>query len=191
MYVQAVFLDRDGTIGGGDTVIYPGEFELFPNVKESLAKLKQLGIFIFAFTNQPGISRGECTLQSFEKELLDFGFNKIYLCPHQLNQDCQCRKPSSFLLKKAAKENNLELDRCAVIGDRWTDLLAADEVGCRKILVKTGSGMETLRKYMNNEFYGRWGQVKPDFIAEDFSEAVKWLTRTSPLRKNLNKRRPI
>jgi histidinol-phosphate phosphatase family protein len=175
MNIQAVFIDRDGTIGGGDRVIYPGEFELFPNVAESVQLLKKLGILICSFTNQPGISKGDATLQCFEKELKDFGFDRIYLCPHQHNEGCQCRKPSSAMLEKAANDNKLDLKKCVVIGDRWTDLLAADEVGCKKILVKTGSGKETFYKYKNNEFYGRWGDVKPDYVAEDINEAIKWL----------------
>ncbi|MBP1947080.1 histidinol phosphatase-like enzyme [Virgibacillus litoralis] len=28
--IQAIFIDRDGTIGGSDQVVYPGEFQLFP-----------------------------------------------------------------------------------------------------------------------------------------------------------------
>lgn len=79
------------------------------------------------------------------------------------------------MLRTAAKEHNLDLQRCVVIGDRWTDLVAADEVGCRKILVKTGSGKEAYTKYINDEFFGRWKQVTPDFIAENLNEAVRWL----------------
>jgi HAD superfamily hydrolase (TIGR01662 family) len=100
MNIQAVFIDRDGTIGGSDRVIYPGEFELFHNVTESVQILKRLGILICSFTNQPGISKGEATLQSFEKELIDFGFDRVYLCPHQHNEGCQCRKPSQQCYKK-------------------------------------------------------------------------------------------
>jgi histidinol-phosphate phosphatase family protein len=175
MNIQAVFLDRDGTIGGSHTVIYPGEFELFPDVEEAIQQLKKAGVLICSFTNQPGISIGEASLQSFEMELKDFGFDKIYLCPHQHHEGCQCRKPSPEMLRKAAKENNLNLKNCVVIGDRWTDLLAAEEVGCKKILVKTGSGKETFEKYKNNEYFGRWTEVKPDYVAEDLKEAVKWL----------------
>lgn len=36
MYIQAAFIDRDGTIGGSDNVIYPGDFELFPYVAASI-----------------------------------------------------------------------------------------------------------------------------------------------------------
>lgn len=156
-------------------MIYPGEFELFPNVLESLQQLKNSGALICSFTNQPGISKGEATFDSFDKELREFGFDKIYLCPHQHNEGCQCRKPSPEMLIKAAKDNNLDLRHCVVIGDRWTDLLAADEVGCMKILVETGSGKETFDKYINNKFFGRWGEIKPDYVAEDLNEAVKWL----------------
>lgn len=175
MYIQAVFLDRDGTIGGSDSVIYPGEFTLFPGVADSIQRLKEAGIFICSFTNQPGISRGESSYQSFESELLDFGFDKIYLCPHEHTAGCSCRKPSPKMLHTAAKENNLNLDHCVVIGDRWTDLVAADEVGCKKILVKTGSGKETYSNYIRNKFFGRWAEVTPDYIAEDVNEAVNWL----------------
>ena len=175
MQIQAVFLDRDGTIGGSDSVIYPGEFTLFPGVFESIQQLKKAGILIYSFTNQPGISKGEASYHSFENELIDFGFDKIYLCPHGHLDRCSCRKPSSEMLLVAAEKNNLDLHHCVVIGDRWTDLVAADEVGCIKILVKTGSGSETYRKYINNEFYGQWKEIKPDFIAEDLNDAVAWL----------------
>jgi histidinol-phosphate phosphatase family protein len=100
---------------------------LFPNVSESIQQLKKSGALICSFTNQPGISKGEATLDSFYKELRNFGFDKIYLCPHQHDEGCQCRKPSSGMLKKTANDNNLDLRNCVVNGDRWTDLIAADE----------------------------------------------------------------
>ena len=39
--VQAVFIDRDGTIGGTDEVIYPGEFKLFYFAEEAISILKK------------------------------------------------------------------------------------------------------------------------------------------------------
>ncbi len=175
MYIQAVFLDRDGTLGGSDDVIYPGEFKLFPGVWGPLQQLKKHGIFIYSFTNQPGVAKGEATFDSFHKELKGFGFDEIYLCPHQHHERCECRKPSSGMLRMAAKDNNLDLSKCVVIGDRWTDLIAAHDVGCKKILVKTGNGEEAYKKYLNNDFFGLWGEVKPDYVAVDLNEAVKWL----------------
>ncbi|WP_407647328.1 HAD-IIIA family hydrolase [Gracilibacillus oryzae] len=172
---KAIFIDRDGTIGGTDKVVYPGEFQLFPFVDNTISRLKEAGNLIFSFTNQPGISRGEATREDFEKELKSFGFDQIYLCPHQHNEGCLCRKPSAAMLSQAALENDLNLTECIVIGDRWTDMLAAQEAGCMKILVKTGAGAEAFQKYKNNDYYGKYAEVTPDYIASNFKEAVDWV----------------
>jgi histidinol-phosphate phosphatase family protein len=173
--IQAVFIDRDGTLGGSDKVIYPGDFEIFPGVRESIKLLKDKNILVYAFTNQPGIANREATVDQFETELKSFGFDRVYICPHQHGEGCACRKPSPGMLKRAAVENKLDLNRCVVIGDRWTDMLAANEAGCMKILVKTGSGQEAFNKYISKEYFGRWGEVKPNCMASDLNEAIRWL----------------
>lgn len=175
--IQAIFIDRDGTIGGTDDVILPRDFELYPLVQDSINKLKESGKHIFSFTNQPGIARGEVTLIEFEEELRSFGFDGMYICPHEHGDGCQCRKPSSGMLRKAADENNLDLKRCVVIGDRWTDMVAATEAGCMKVLVQTGSGERDLSKYINNEYFGLWTESYPDYVARDFNAAVKWILK--------------
>lgn len=132
---------------------------------------------IFSFTNQPGISRGEAKKSDFEEELLLLGFDKVYLCPHQQGDCCSCRKPLPGMLQQAASEYDLDLSRCVVIGDRWTDLVAANEVGAVKILVRTGAGEKELMKLNNNEFFGKWTEVQPDYVFEDLEDAINWLLR--------------
>ncbi len=168
--IEAVFIDRDGTIGGSDEVLYPGEFELFPYTENSLEQLKALGIRLFGFTNQPGISRGEVTKEVFVKEMIDFGFDDVYICPHQHTDGCDCRKPNPGMLLKAAKKNQLNLSHCIVIGDRWSDLLAGHHAGCKKVLVLTGAGNEALSKYRY-----KWSDIEADFIAKDFEDAVNYV----------------
>mgnify|MGYP001091112874 CR=1 FL=1 len=73
--IQAIFIDRDGTIGGSEEVIYPGAFKLFPFTKQSFEILRSAGVPIYAFTNQPGISRGDATIGDFQNELTSFGFD--------------------------------------------------------------------------------------------------------------------
>ncbi|MBT2716578.1 HAD-IIIA family hydrolase [Bacillus sp. ISL-57] len=175
--IQAVFVDRDGTIGGSDSVVYPGEFTLFPFASESIKLLKNDNKMVLSFTNQPGISKGEAKREEFEKELIEFGFDKVYMCPHQHHEDCNCRKPSTGMLLQAAKEYSLDLEHCVVIGDRWTDIMAANEVGCIKIIVQTGAGKESIQKYNNKEYYGVWAKVEPDYIAENLLDAVHWLLK--------------
>lgn len=175
--LQVVFLDRDGTIGGSDAVESPGEFELFTYTPEVINELKAKGIQVFAFTNQPGISRAEATEAEFVNELTAFGFDKVYLCPHQHNEGCACRKPGTGMLERAANENVLDLTKCAVFGDRWTDILAAKSAGCTAVLVLTGSGNAS---WEHNHLTSL---VQPDYVAENLKAGVDWLL-TVPIELN-------
>jgi histidinol-phosphate phosphatase family protein len=177
--IEAVFIDRDGTIGGDDTVHYPGEFELFPYSASEISRLKNDGISIFSFTNQPGISRGLAKEKDFVEELLAFGFDGVYLCPHDHHEGCQCRKPNTGMLTEARKDNELNLENCVVIGDRWSDMVAASRVGSIKILVRTGAGKSTLSEHSE-----KLQDVKIDYIANNLLEAIDWLYEESLIRSN-------
>jgi histidinol-phosphate phosphatase family protein len=177
--IQAVFIDRDGTIGGSDIVEYPGEFQPYPGAIESIKLLKKSVEYIFSFTNQPGIARGEAALEDFQRELKAFGFDHVYLCPHEPHEKCQCRKPKIGMLRQAAEENNLNLKNCAVIGDRWTDMMAAQAAGSLKILVRTGAGDDAYQKYSNNEYFGEWGAVTLDYVADNIKDAIDWVIKNN------------
>jgi histidinol-phosphate phosphatase family protein len=170
--IQAVFIDRDGTLGGDISITYPGEFNVYDFAEEAIRMLKKANIRIFAFTNQPGISSGEATEEEFIEELSKFGMDKAYICPHYEEQDCECRKPKPGMLIKAAREFDLDLSRCIVIGDRWSDMLAAKKAGTKKILVMTGAGIESLEKYRNKCL-----EAELDYIADDILEGVKWILK--------------
>lgn len=173
--IQAVFIDRDGTLGGSDIVTLPSEFESYPFTQKALNLLKEADKSVFSFTNQPGIARGESTVEEFEKELLSFGFDKVYICPHEHGEGCKCRKPAIGMLLQATQDYSLDLHRCVVIGDRWTDMVAANNSLCLKVLVKTGAGKKELAKYDKGNFYGEWIEAYPDYIADDIYDAVRWI----------------
>lgn len=169
--LQAVFIDRDGTIGGTGHFIHPRDFTLYEGVQEAIIELKEAGLKIFAFTNQHRISRGEATLQDFILQFEAYGFDDSFICPHGSDEGCICRKPGPGMLFTAAKKYGLDLSRCVVIGDVGdTDMMAADAVGAKKILVRTGWGEGSL-----NEYRHKWKEVEPDYIAKNFKEAVKWI----------------
>lgn len=168
--IQAIFIDRDGTIGGDTTIHYPGEFTLFPFTREALETLKKQNIKRFSFTNQPGIADGKASVEDFIQELQSFDFDDVYLCPHKQEDGCECRKPSTGLLLQAAKKHHLDLTKCVVIGDRWTDIVAGSKVGAVTILVQTGAGYDALHTYRD-----KWADIEPSYIAENFQEAVQWV----------------
>jgi histidinol-phosphate phosphatase family protein len=169
--LQAIFIDRDGTIGGTGHFIHPKDFSLFDGAQEAINELKKAGLKVFAITNQHRISRGEATLEEFRLQFRTYGFDDSFICPHDSNEKCDCRKPNPGMLFEAADKYKLDLRRCVVIGDVGDiDMLAAHAVGSKKILVRTGWGEGSLK-----EFRSKWKMVEPDYIASNINEAVKWI----------------
>ncbi|MDY0396932.1 hypothetical protein RWE15_24880 [Virgibacillus halophilus] len=103
--IEAVFVDRDGTIGGGKGVLYPDEFRLFSYVKQTIQRIKEAGITVCSFTNQPGISkRGSEKKNSIMKNYAGLALIKSISAPIRTKKDasavnrvqvCYCK-----LLKK-------------------------------------------------------------------------------------------
>ncbi|WP_152393109.1 HAD-IIIA family hydrolase [Paenibacillus guangzhouensis] len=169
--IEAVFIDRDGTIGGTGHFIHPKDFILYRNAQEAINLLKQAGIKVYALTNQHRISKGEAEIVDFVKQFEAFGFDQSYICPHSSTENCNCRKPNPGMLLEASAEHHLNLKNCVVIGDSGdTDMLAAHAVGALKVLVLTGWGRGSMTQYRNV-----WIDTEPDFVAEDILEAVKWI----------------
>ncbi|WP_392455514.1 D-glycero-alpha-D-manno-heptose-1,7-bisphosphate 7-phosphatase [Chryseomicrobium aureum] len=176
----AVFLDRDGTIGGTGGGVHPNDFKLFPQSAKAIRLLNQAGILVFLFTNQSRVGRGyfleEDLIKGFremESELAESNafFDEIYYCPHSPIDKCECQKPNIGLLLQAKEEHGLDLKRSYVVGDTGeSDMLAADRVGMKKVLVETGWGRSSL-----TTFRATWSEVEPDFIAPEIREAVNWI----------------
>ncbi|KQL50808.1 hypothetical protein AN964_24630 [Heyndrickxia shackletonii] len=169
--IEAVFIDRDGTIGGTGHFIHPKDFTPYPFSKTALKLLKDNNIKIFACTNQHRISKGEATISEFYNEFKLLGFDDAFICPHNPSEGCDCHKPNPGLLLEASKKYNLDLMKTAFIGDVGsTDMLAAHSVGAIKVLVLTGWGNGSLHHHRHT-----WSNVVPDYIAENLLDAAKWL----------------
>jgi D-glycero-D-manno-heptose 1,7-bisphosphate phosphatase len=98
----------------------------------------------------------------------------IYTCTHAPPSKgeldgCGCRKPKVGLMKQAAQELNLDLEKSYVVGDRFKDMEMARNSGAKAILVLTGYGKGEL------EFLGPRSKVQADFVAEDLAKAVEWI----------------
>ena len=169
--LQAVFIDRDGTIGGNGHFVHPKNFIPFSFSKEALKKLKNHNIRIFALTNQHRISKGEATVEDFRREFDELGFDDSFICPHSPTDKCTCHKPETGLLIEAKKKHNLDLTKTVVIGDVGsTDMLAAHRVGAMKILVSTGWGERSKSDYRHT-----WLETEVDCYANDLLDAVNWV----------------
>jgi len=146
---KVVLLDRDGVINRKppehDYVKSWSEFEFLPGAIEALKLLTQNGYDIYVITNQRGIARGmmdEHDLKVINEKLKEelekhnARINRIYYCPHGLDDRCDCRKPKPGMLFQAARENDFDLTKAIFIGDDERDLQAGDAAGCETVLVK-------------------------------------------------------
>ena len=180
----AAFLDRDGTINEEMGYInHLDRFVLIPGAAAAIRSINESDLKAVVVTNQSGAARGY-----FAKELIDQVHQKmidmlkeegafldgIYTCTHAPpskgdSGGCGCRKPKIGLMKQAALELNLDLEKSYVIGDRFKDLEMARNAGAKAILVLTGYGKGEL------EFLGPSSRVQADFVAKNLAEAVKWI----------------
>jgi histidinol-phosphate phosphatase family protein len=188
---RAVFLDRDGTlVKEVDGLTAPEQLELLPEAAPALRALNHYGWRAVLATNQPVVAKGFCTeadvgvihhkletLLGREHAFLD----RIYWCPHhprsgfpgerpELKIECQCRKPQPGMILQAARDLNLNLADCWLIGDSTTDIQTARNAGVKSILVRTGHA-------------GRDGKFSaaPDFAAENVLDAVRLIMEKTPL----------
>lgn len=177
--VRAVFLDRDGTLGGDGGGVHPDEFELYPCAPEAIRLLNAAGGNAIVVTRQSRIAKGLFTLADVERgfqrlqaELARAGahLDAWYICPHR-GTDHPCCKPNTGLLERAAADFTLELKRCCVIGDTGSaDMVMATRAGCKGVLVRTGWGEGSLGVYRHT-----WPEVEPAHVAVDVLGAVRWV----------------
>jgi D-glycero-D-manno-heptose 1,7-bisphosphate phosphatase len=180
----AVFLDRDGTVC--EEVGYLKEVEklsLIPGSAQAIRTIIAQGWKPIIVSNQSGIARQYMSFNDvnmINNKLLEMLADQnapvehIYYCPHHpkgnspYNIDCDCRKPASGLLLKAASENNLNIPKSIMIGDKYTDVETAHRLNIPGILVQTGFGLGEIEKYQNN-----WKKA-PEYIAVDLLDAIDW-----------------
>lgn len=182
----AVFLDRDGTLNVEvNRLRSVDQLELIPGAAEAVRSLNRAGILAVVVTNQAVIARGDCSEAGLEQihdkleSLLgEHGayLDAIYYCPHhpdrgspgeraELKIECDCRKPGTAMIERAASDFPILLKDAWMIGDTTVDLQTAQNAGIRSILVRTGhAGRDQ-----------RWS-ARPDFEFSDLKEAVEFVT---------------
>ena len=144
---HAVFLDRDGTIiEDSGYIADPAAVRLLPGAAEAIARLNRAAMPALVVTNQSGIARGlldetayAATALRLDQLLAAAGarLDGHYHCPHHpdFTGPCECRKPGLLLFRRAAAEHGLHLARSWWIGDRLRDVLPAERLHGRGLLI--------------------------------------------------------
>jgi len=149
-----VILDRDGVINrdSSDFVKSPDEWIPLSGSISAIAALSKAGYTVTVASNQSGLARGlfdRSALRAIHRKLRKLvstkggHIDRIVICPHGPDDDCECRKPRPGLLDRLGRYYGIELTGVPVIGDSLRDLQAAAAAGARPILVRTGNGQKT------------------------------------------------
>jgi D-glycero-D-manno-heptose 1,7-bisphosphate phosphatase len=138
---RALFIDRDGVINVDKVHVFLKEdFEFSEGIFDLCRKFIDNGYIIIVITNQAGIAKGLYSEDDFFK-LTDWMIrqfrkrgiviSKVYFCPHHpdVTGNCLCRKPNPGMILQAAKEFNLDIAECVLIGDKQTDLQSGRNAG--------------------------------------------------------------
>ena len=155
----AVFVDKDGTLV--EDVPYnvdPERIRLTALAGEGLRLLSSLGYRLVVVSNQSGVARGyfpESALATLSRVLRSrleregVALTGVYCCPHhpegsvpRYARACECRKPRPGLLRRAARDLDIDLTASWMIGDILDDVAAGRAAGCRTILLSVGSETE-------------------------------------------------
>lgn len=182
----AVFLDRDGTLieeaGYLDRL---EQLAFFPWAIDAVRLLNRAGYAVVIITNQSGVGRGmyeeqfvRTTHEVIAQRLGEGGaqVDAFYYCPHhpeatveRYRVACDCRKPGSGMLVRAAAELRLDLARSFSVGDKWTDVQAGQAAGARGILVRTGYGRSSEASPIPG--------VEPAAVVDNVMGAAAWILR--------------
>ena len=178
----AAFIDLQGTLGGSGTDDIRS-LEFYPFAIPTIKKLNDNGILVIGITNQSRISKGYLTIAEYEVKLQqlkdelanhDAHFDAVYCCPHTRADDCDCKKPKTGMINQALQEFNIDVKNSFVIGDMGkTDMVLANKIGAKGILVLTGVGQGSMIEYRST-----WKDVELDYVAENVLDAVDYLLST-------------
>lgn len=185
---RAIFVDRDGTIlrePADEQIDSLDKVSFYPGAISGLAALRGLeGFDIVLATNQDGLGTSSFPLDDFEppqKLMLDTLKGEGILFDDMLidrtfpDENSPTRKPGTGMFGKYL-DGSYDMSGSYVIGDRATDILLANNLGAKGILLADKSSAADLMKKAGTS--GREdGNCQPVLITDSWTEIADFIRR--------------
>lgn len=154
--VRALFLDRDGVLNEEVGYLHkPEDVRWVQGIVPLCRTAQEHGYKLVVITNQSGIARGHYTPAQFE-DLMDWmraefaregiTLDAVYHCPYhpehgvgEYKREHEDRKPGPGMLLRAARDLGLDLAQSVMVGDRCSDVAAANNAGCGQAFLLRGT----------------------------------------------------
>ena len=162
---KVLFIDRDGTIIVEPPTDYQVDslekLEFLPGAITNLRKIaEQLDYELVMVTNQDGLGTDSFPqdtfwpiqnfiIGSFKNE--NINFIDILVDNSFENQNLPSRKPGTLLVQRYMNDESIDLNSSFVIGDRETDLIFANNIGCSSIYF-SNSGSKTKTSFKSTSW---------------------------------------
>lgn len=157
--MRALFLDRDGVVNEEVGYLHRIEEVRFVDGIFSLCRTAaSLGYKLIIVTNQAGIARGFYAesdfhaLMAWMRDALrskGVEIDAVYFCPFHprdgigdYKREHEDRKPGTGMLRKGAAEFGVSLSDSIMVGDRCSDIAAANSAGLRQAFLMRGTETE-------------------------------------------------
>ena len=144
---RVLFLDRDGVIVNEDQVDSFDKLIFMPHMFEALRRLRRESDFTFVMvSNQDGVGTPSFPYEDYKKcqdriistlEGEDIYFDDINVDFSFPEDNCPTRKPGSAMVD-SYKNGEWDLSSSFMVGDRLTDMMLAENIGCKGILLNDG-----------------------------------------------------
>src|SRR5215475_12260766 len=153
---RALFLDRDGVVNAEVGYLHRIEdVQFVPGIFSLCRAAMRLGYKLVVVTNQAGVARGLYTEEDFEvlmqwmREALraeGVELAAVYHCPYhpehgvgRYRREHEDRKPGTGMLRRAMNDLGVSLTESVMVGDRCSDVAAANNAGLRQAFLVAGT----------------------------------------------------
>ena len=198
---KVLFIDRDGTIIVEPPITFQvdnvSQLEFLPEVLRNLHFIRQKLDFEWALvTNQDGLGTDvypEENFQNVQNKFLQIlsnegiNFDKIFIDKSFPEDNLPTRKPGTAMLTEYFSEN-YDLEGSFVIGDRYTDVELAKNLGCKAIFISDDN--EILQSKGLTAFCALqttdWNKITAFLFAGERTSIVKRTTKETDILIELN-----